>query len=171
VVKRYNWIGEKHTNIYQQIKYIVEEWEAQYLVIDSTGVGQGLASFLEKSYPGRVIPYLFTSKSKSDLGWGFLAVIETGRFKEMVNSQTQFWNQVKHCGSEVLSGPGQDSQMMRWGVPDGTRDELTGDLVHDDELIGSGLCSVFDGLEWAISSSPIVIDRVDPLTEMDKEGF
>ena len=52
-----------------------------------------------------------------------------------------------------------------------TRDELTGDLVHDDELIGSALCSVFDGLEWAITSTPIVISGVDPLAEMDKEGF
>ena len=31
---------------------------------------------------GRVLQFIFSSKSKSDLGWGFLAVIETGRYKE-----------------------------------------------------------------------------------------
>ena len=68
VVARYNWIGTRHTQIYNQLKELAQRWRAQYIVIDSTGVGQGLSSFMEKSFPGRVIPFLFTAKSKSDLG-------------------------------------------------------------------------------------------------------
>lgn len=167
-VRRFNWVGEKHTKIYQQIRLIADEWDVQYIVVDSTGVGHGLASFLEKIYPGRVIPYLFTTRSKSDLGWGFLAVIETGRFKECVDGDSEFWLQVTHCQSEVLAG---QNQTIRWGVPDGTRDQLTGELIHDDELISTALCSALDNQEWMITTPPLIINSPDPLEEMDKEGF
>ena len=167
VVARYTWIGTKHTQIYNQLKEISKLWRAEYIVIDSTGVGAGLASFLEASFPGRVIPFLFTGKSKSDLGWSFLAVIETGRYKEPAGSKTKFWEQARSCMSQVLEGPGR---IMRWGVPDGTRNEL-GELVHDDELISAALCAVLDDQEIGITSPPVVVERIDPIEEMDKEGF
>jgi hypothetical protein len=168
VVARYKWIGKKHTAIYNQLKELAKTWRVQYIIVDSTGVGQGLASFMEKSFPGRVIPFLFTAKSKSDLGWMFLAVIETGRFKEPINSSSTFWQEAKHCISQVLEGPGR---MMRWGVPDGTRDEISGDLVHDDELTSSSMCALLDDQEWSIGGAPLIVERGDPLAEMDAEGF
>ena len=136
-------------------------------MIDSTGVGAGLASFLEASFPGRVIPFLFTGKSKSDLGWQFMAVIETGRYKEPINSSSKFWLQAKCCMSKVMEGPGR---VLRWGVPDGTRDDM-GELVHDDELTSAALCAVLDEQELGITSMPLVVERLDPLLEMDAEGF
>ena len=42
----------------------------------------GLSSFLDKAFPGQVLPFIFTGSSKSSLGWDFLSVIETGRYKE-----------------------------------------------------------------------------------------
>ena len=81
-VQRYAWVGVKHTALYGRIKALAEHWRARYVVVDATGVGAGLASFLDKALPGRVIPFVFSPKSKSDLGWGFLSVIETGRYKE-----------------------------------------------------------------------------------------
>jgi hypothetical protein len=167
VIARYNWIGTKHTKIYNQLKELARIWNAEYIVIDSTGIGAGLASFMEKSFPGRVIPFLFTAKSKSDLGWKFLAVIETGRYKEPVGSKSLFWKQAKNCMNQVLTGP---NRTMRWGVPDGTRDEL-GDLIHDDELISSSLCAILDEQEWAVSDVPLIVQKSDPLVEMDSEGF
>lgn len=167
VVARYSWIGTKHTQIFNQLKEIARLWRAEYIVIDSTGVGAGLASFMEASFPGRVIPFLFTGKSKSDLGWQFLGVIETGRYQEPVGLKSKFWQQAKSCVSQVLEGPGQ---IMRWGVPDGTRNEL-GELVHDDELISAALCAVLDDQQIGFASAPIIVHRDDPLGEMDKEGF
>ena len=167
VVGRYTWTGKKHTQIYKQLKEIARIWRAEYIVIDSTGVGAGLASFLEASFPGRVIPFLFTGKSKSDLGWQFMAVIETGRYKEPINSASKFWLQAKCCMSKVMEGPGR---VLRWGVPDGTRDDM-GELVHDDELTSAALCAVLDEQELGITSMPLVVERLDPLLEMDAEGF
>ena len=73
-------------------------WNPRYIIVDATGVGAGLSSFLESSIPGRVLPFVFTSKSKSDLGWSFLAVCDTGRFKDYAVSDgetdplsAQFW--------------------------------------------------------------------------------
>jgi hypothetical protein len=57
-------------------------WKAHYVVIDATGIGAGLSSFLEKAFPTRVIAITFSSKTKSELGWRFLAIVETGRYKE-----------------------------------------------------------------------------------------
>jgi hypothetical protein len=172
VVNRYTWIGEKHSTLYPQIKALAQHWQARYLVVDSTGVGEGLYSFLDKALPNMVLPYKFNQRTKSDLGWGFLAVIETGRYKDyriteanQFESPTKdFWIQTEHCEHQVLDGP---NKVMRWGVPDGLRDPTTGDLVHDDLLISASLCWALDGLEWGIAESEI-IPAYDPLEGFDE---
>jgi hypothetical protein len=60
---------------------------------------------------------------------------------------------------------------MRWGVRDGMRDPSTGEIVHDDWIISAALCSVLDGLEWSAGGPPVVVRAVDPLLQMDEEGF
>ena len=45
--------------------------------------------------------------------------------------------------------------MMKWGVPDGTRDPETGELVHDDLLISVALCAALDAQEWGLGLSEI----------------
>jgi hypothetical protein len=136
-VKRYQWVGRKHSEMYGALRGIIDHWKARFVVVDSTGVGAGLASFLDKAYDERVIPFVFSSASKSKLGWDFLGICDTGRWKEWAGSeqmrqvpslQDEFWRQCKNCDYSVLDGPGK---LMRWGVPDGTRDTRTGDLVHD----------------------------------------
>jgi len=127
--------------------------------------------------------FLFTSKSKSDLGWKFLFLIETGRFKDYHsqnsaldpaprtadyfqnsasfenNLQQIFFRQAEFCQFEILPGPGK---LMRWGVPDGLRDPASGDLVHDDLLISAALSAVLDDVKWGTTLSEIIPAR-DPL--------
>ena len=55
VVSRHEWVGVKHTTLYGRIKALADHWQARYLVVDATGVGAGLASFLDKALPGQVI--------------------------------------------------------------------------------------------------------------------
>lgn len=164
------WVGVKHTMLYGQIKALAEHWGAKYLVVDATGVGAGLASFLDKALPKKVIPFVFTQKSKSDLGWEFLAVIETGRYKEYQAKddphQAAFWKQVEYCQSAVVEGPGK---LLRWGVPDGTRDAEGGELVHDDLLISAALCALLDKQEWGLGKSTVIESR-DILANL-KEAF
>ena len=56
------WTGTKHYMIYPQLRALIETWQPRYIVVDNTGVGAGLASFLSKAYPEKVIPFTFTSK-------------------------------------------------------------------------------------------------------------
>ena len=56
---------------------------------------------------------------------------------------------------------------MRWGVPDGTRDAVSGELVHDDDLMTGAMCSILDRLEWYVRTEPGFVYAKDPLEEMD----
>jgi hypothetical protein len=171
IALRLEWTGTKHSTLYGAIKELVITWTARYIVIDATGIGAGLASFLDKAFPGRVMPFVFNSSTKSKLGWDFLAVVETGRFKdyvEMDQERASFNLQLSNCLMEIQPGP---EQRMKWGVPDGTRDSATGTLLHDDLIMSSALCAVLDGLEWSAGGPPVVVQAADPLAEMDKERF
>jgi hypothetical protein len=50
-------------------------------VVDATGVGEPVASFLRKALGSRVISFTFTQKSKSELGFNLLAAINSGMLK------------------------------------------------------------------------------------------
>jgi hypothetical protein len=121
------------------------------VVIDATGVGAGLASFLEARLAdrraGRAIPvdkFTFSLKSKSQLGWNFIGLIETGRYKEYrdpapVGSTERavteaFWAELKAVDFAVVTGPGK---MMRWGAMRG----------HDDLVISAALVAQLDGVD------------------------
>ena len=171
-VLRRLWIGTPHTHIHGTVVALSDLWNPRYVVVDSTGVGAGLCSFLTKSLGAHVvIPFLFTSKSKSDLGWSFLAIIETGRYKEhspmsalgQGDLQELFWLQCQHTQMEILPGPGR---MMRWSVPDGSRDPATGELLHDDLVISAALCAALEEMPWGVAKSEI-IQPSDPLDDLE----
>jgi len=82
VVFRRKWVGVKHTKIYSQILAYAESWRIRYLVVDATGVGAGLSAFLSRSLGSKVIPFVFNARTKSALGWSFLAMIDSGRMKD-----------------------------------------------------------------------------------------
>ena len=184
VVSRREWVGVRHSTLYARLLNLARQWEARYVVVDATGVGAGLASFLARSLGEKVIPFLFTPASKSKLGWDFLAVVETGRYQEYAVSpgggddgdnremlarlQKRFWQQVRACRHQVLDSAGK---RLKWGVPDGTRDRASGDLIHDDLLISAALCALLDNLEWDTGGTGTLIQRQDPLQEIDRGGF
>jgi hypothetical protein len=169
------------SRILGKIPALAEAWQPCYIVCDSTGVGASVASFLEITFNqgsepsarykatarSPVIPFVFTVKSKSELGWNFLRVIETCRFQDHSPSELRnanreqqfFWRQLKFCQNEILVGPGR---MIRWGVPDGIRDLATafpsgvGAQIHDDLVISAALCTVLDEQTWGMAVSEII---------------
>jgi hypothetical protein len=170
VVDRRSWIGVPHTAIYGEIRALADLWRPRFVVADATGVGAGLTSFLSKALPGRVLPYTFTQRSKSDLGWNFLAVCDTGRFKDHKSSQgsaeyTEFWSQLKFVEYKAL-----ENKTLRWSVPEATRDPKTGELVHDDLVLSAALCAVLDEQEWSGGGPTLMVRARDPLEELDR-GF
>jgi hypothetical protein len=136
---------------------------------------------------------VFTVQSKSELGYGFLAVTDTGRFKDYscvvrLNAhgealggtsdneavpgagrlREEFERQLAAVQYEILEGPGRT---MRWSVPDGTRDAATGELLHDDLVLSAALCYVLDGQTFPTGQGAFIIRGRDPLQEMDASRF
>jgi hypothetical protein len=168
-VDRRIWRGVRHTALYAEIRALALHWRARYLVADATGIGAGLAAFLEKALrPGTTIPFVFNAATKSKLGWDFLALCDAGRWQDYAAgagdaASLTFWSELNHCQYEVLPGP---AHALRWGVPDGTVDEF-GELVHDDTVISAALAAVLDEQPWHVSTGPALIIRgKDPLEEM-----
>lgn len=157
-VYRKSWQGKKHVQIFSQISAMFDVWNPMYLIIDSTGVGEGLWGMLDHKYTTKIIPFKFTAQSKSELGYSFIGIIETGRFRDCCPSQ-EIHTQYEACKSEVLIGP---AKTMRWGVPEGVRDQ-NGNLIHDDWIISDALIAVADKLEWMIPIESEVIKAKDPL--------
>jgi hypothetical protein len=141
VVHRYQWTNVAQTALHSRIVGLAADWAAKYVVVDSTGIGAGLASFLEKSLPRRVLPFQFTSSSKSELGWNFLAIVDSGRYKEYssdgADDTALFWRQLEAVEYEVRPGPGK---LMKWSVLD--------PALHDDLVLSASLVAVLDGQDW-----------------------
>jgi hypothetical protein len=142
VVHRYIWTNVPQSQLYGRILSLAkEQWQARYVVIDATGIGAGLASFLSKSLSRKLIPFVFGAVSKSQLGWGWLAAIDSGRYLEyLADGQPDtalFWQQCNECIYEVRPGPGK---LIKWSVPSPT--------THDDLLTSAALVAVLDEQNW-----------------------
>ena len=82
IVEHYGWTGRKHTELYAQLVDILKNvWRCRRVVVDATGVGEPVAAFLRKALGPRVVPFKFTQKSKSELGFNLLAAVNAGRLK------------------------------------------------------------------------------------------
>lgn len=141
-VDRRLWTGTRHTALHAAIVDLARNvWRARRIVIDATGVGAGLASWLAAALPGLVTPWIFTAPSKSDLGWRLLAAIDGGRLKEYADDGAEetglFWRQLDACEYAVRPGPGK---LLAWGVDD--------PRVHDDLLLSLALVGALDDLDW-----------------------
>jgi len=142
VVDRQLWTGVRHTVLHETLVDLARAvWGTSWLVVDATGIGAGLASFLAGSLDRsgvRVVPFVFTGASKSRLGWDFLGLIDSGRFREYRDDGEAVtrlhWAQLRATTFEVLRGPGN---VLRWSVPEGSG--------HDDLVMSAALCAVLDG--------------------------
>jgi hypothetical protein len=82
VVEQYQWTGTPHSQLYTQMTDILRNvWNCRRIVVDATGIGQPVASFLRKELGSRVIPFVITTKSKSDMGFELLSFVNSGRLK------------------------------------------------------------------------------------------
>lgn len=141
VVDRRLWTNRPLSELNDQIADLCRMWHLRYLVIDATGIGHGLYSSLRKSTPTgtTVEPFTFTAKSKSDLGWSLISMIDTGRLKDYAHDQepetTAVYEQLSRIEHEVMSGPGR---LLRWSVPAGKG--------HDDLVMSLALIAHLDTL-------------------------
>ncbi|MFC1987244.1 hypothetical protein ACFLVH_01695 [Chloroflexota bacterium] len=131
IVEHYWWTGKKHTELYPQLVDIIKDvWHCRRVVVDATGVGQPVSSFLRQSLGSPVIPFTFTTQSKSGLGFNLLAAINSGRLKMYAGDGSaeyqQFWFEMEKAKSQY-----RPSQTMNFYV-----DPAQG---HDDFLMSLAL--------------------------------
>lgn len=185
VVNRLVWQGERHSTLYARLLHLAELWQPEKIVVDASGVGAGVGSFLRDKLGEHVITLQFTRQLKSRLGWGFLAVVDTGRFQdfsprsapdqwstnpllgqmaaEQDRLQALFYRQLAGLQAEVSPGP---ERLLRWSVPEGAPDP-EGGLLHDDLVLSAAMCAVLDEQSWHLSSQSVLIPASDPILEMD----
>ena len=96
VVEQYRWTGTPHPQLYSQMLAVLRKWQCRKVVVDATGIGQPIASYLRKELGSAIVPFVFTQKSKSDMAFEFLAFVNGGRLKlyrqdsSMEHRQTMF---------------------------------------------------------------------------------
>ncbi len=166
VVHRCVWSGLGQMALYARLVALAECWAPRYVVIDASGLGAGLAEFLGRRLGKAVIPFVFTAQSKSKLGWDFLAIIESGRYKEyrpeqgdLRRLQEWFFRQAEGCEMDISPGV---ERRLQWGVPPSRRDPLTHEPLHDDLLISAALCAVLEDKTVGAALSRVILP-VDPL--------
>ena len=168
VLDRRLWVGTAHTVLHGQILGLVEHWRPLWILVDATGVGAGLASFLAKALGEKVVPVLFSPKLKSDLGWSFVGVVETGRFKDHYdddsNEQRQFWYEVEACQYTIRPGP---AKAISWGVWETPSYDGVIARGHDDLLVSAAMCALLDEYEWPVTGPSAVVPRTDEIDEID----
>jgi len=105
IVEHYRWTGAKHTDLYVQILDILKKvWGCKRIVIDATGVGQPVASFLRQALGSHLVPFTFTAPSKSGLGFSLIAAVNSGRLKMYTADGSpeyqEFWFEIDNAWSQ-----------------------------------------------------------------------
>lgn len=82
VVEHYCWVGQKHPQLFQRMMDILKNvWKCSRIAVDSTGVGEPVASFLKHALGNKIVPFKFTQSTKSEAGFDLLAALNSGRLK------------------------------------------------------------------------------------------
>ena len=132
------WTGKRHADLYPQLIDLLKNvWRCRRVVVDATGIGQPVYSYLREAVGGVVTPFVFSAPSKSELGFNLLAAVNSGRLKMYAADGStecqEFWSQMERAKSYY-----RPSQTMNFFVPP--------DKGHDDFLMSLALAVEAVGL-------------------------
>ncbi len=104
IVEHYYWTGRKHTELFQTLVDVLGRvWRCRRVVVDATGLGQPVASFLRKALGAKITPFVFTERSKSGLGFNLLAAVNSGRLRMYAADGSAeyaaFWREMEQAKS------------------------------------------------------------------------
>ena len=169
---RYNWTGFPYAEQCALIEGLINKWRPAAVCCDGTGIGAGMAAFIRPLVgDDHFINFVFSLHSKSKIGWAWLAMVQTGRWREYRDSdelQRCFFEQIQFCRYEVVPGPGN---LIKFAVPDGTRNGR-GEYVHDDLIMSAAMSAAIEekiGENWIAPADTLVVPAADPLAEMRRK--
>jgi hypothetical protein len=74
-------------------------WPCRRVVVDATGLGQPMASFLRRALGSKLESFVFTASAKSQLGYNLLADVNSGLVKMYAGDNSteyaEFWRQLE----------------------------------------------------------------------------
>jgi hypothetical protein len=113
VVEHYWWTGKRHSELYPQLVDLLKNvWHCRKIVVDATGVGEPVSSFLKQALGAKVSPFTFTQRSKSELGFNLLAAINSGRLKMYRGDGSaeyrEFWFEMERAKSHYRTNQTMD---------------------------------------------------------------
>ncbi len=139
IVEHYAWIGKKHTEAINTIIDLMRNtWNISKVVVDATGIGEPIAAILKQALGSKVVPFVFTQKSKSELGFELLAFINSGRLKIYRQDGSEDYKELMYQ-LEKAKSVYRPNQTLNFFV-----DPQDG---HDDYLMSLALL-VFGAKEW-----------------------
>lgn len=141
ILDRIAWHNTPWVTIEGAITDKLETWNPIATIIDATGIGHGMWQRLQSRHTRRRIePFTFTSKSKSDIGWQVLGIIDSGRVKEYAPDDEpdtiEHWWQLRHITSTIRS---DISRILAYGIP--------ASVGHDDSVLSFMLLGYADTLD------------------------
>ncbi len=132
IVQHHWWTGRDHSTQYSGLLELLNaRWRCSAVLVDATGVGAGVASWLARAMPERVEAVQFSRPVKSRLGYELLAAVNAGRVRMYAADGSPEWREFW-----------QEAQACRYAIHQNTTmsffvDEKDG---HDDFVVSLALC-------------------------------
>lgn len=133
VVEQAVWRGVSHADLTGGLaRLLLAVWRVRRVVVDATGVGEGLAAGLAAAARGRaeVVRLRLTEERKSALGFGLLAAVNSGRLQLFRADGSAEWRALAR-EMELARAAYRPGRRLAWGV-----DPADG---HDDALVSLAL--------------------------------
>ena len=123
----WRWQGLPFDTVQEEVERVARRWDVAKLVCDASGLGAPISAALEKRL-GRVVErFVFTSSSKSDLGFELLAAAATGRLT-IARAETPgleaLWHELRWCRAER-----RFHDTLSWAAPQGEHDDCVASLA------------------------------------------
>src|SRR5579864_1281223 len=154
VVEQVWWTGRGHVRQLEELEALWREWGLARACVDASGIGYGLAKFLEQRFGARVDPVTFTQPLKSAMAYSMLGMINTGRLSLYAPDGSaearQCWWEVEHTRYHLKTG-----EMLAWSVPDSEG--------HDDFVVSLALCA--RAAESAVPPAAGSLKRAGPMPD------
>jgi hypothetical protein len=155
VVDFVEWRGRSHQAQYADLLDLLgRRWDCRAVVFDATGLGAAPSQFLQARLGSRLIPFVFTSQSKSALAYDLLAAANAGQLSLYAAGPDDLelracWAQLRATRRTISTGA-----QMSWSAAHG----------HDDYVAALALA-----LHAAGRATPpafgVMIRAVDPYAD------
>lgn len=143
VLDRITWHNIPWATVDGAITSLIERWNPAITIVDATGIGHGMWQRLAARHPThRIDAFTFTARSKSDIGWRTLGIIDSGRVHEYAQDDepdtAEHWWQLRHLTANVRSG---ETRLLSYGIPASSG--------HDDSVLSFMLIGYLDEQDLA----------------------